>query len=245
MIFDMEDTEGGDKTSSPQLAPALPFLEQPTVNRPLRPGKAKPKTNGLSQSFAGLRPASLPNPSYIRPRSQPGADASHAMRLSLPRGGPNSLTGGGSKVNGTKSPTGEDEKEGNDEEIRRLVAADTPSHRGAWSTDGRIWQDFTRGHNITSNVIMEESENDNDEVEIGANSTAENAPIANGQRSSVQQVSLRAEKKYEDEENGTFHFLTYDCHFFAFISRCPIILITPYLLLFLTYLFRSRRRNII
>ncbi|KAJ2917505.1 hypothetical protein MD484_g2930, partial [Candolleomyces efflorescens] len=220
MIFDMEDTEGGDKTSSPQLAPALPLLEQPTVNRPLRPGKAKPKSNGLSQSFAGLRPASLPNPSYIRPRSQPGADASHAMRLSLPRGGPNSLTGGGSKVNGTKSPTGEDES--NDEGIRRLVAADTPSHRGAWSTDGRIWQDFTRGHNITSNVIVEESENDNDEVETGANSTAENAPTTNGQRSSSQQVSPLAEMRYEDEGNDQEDETSYDATAFGVPGSLPV-----------------------
>ncbi|KAJ2930572.1 hypothetical protein H1R20_g6529, partial [Candolleomyces eurysporus] len=221
MIFDMEDTEGGDKTSSPQLAPALPFLEQPTVQRPSRP-KAKPKTNGLSQSFAGLRPASLPNPSYIRPRSQPGADSSHAMRLSLPRGGQNSLTGRGSKVNGSKSPTGEEkEEEGNDEELRRLVAADMPSHRGAWSTDGRIWQDFTRGHNITSTVIVEESEIDN-EAETGANSTAENAPNANGQGSSEQQVSRRAEKKYEDKEYDQEDGTSYDASAFGVPGSLPV-----------------------
>jgi hypothetical protein len=49
-------------------------------------------------------------------------------------------------------------------EILKLVAADTPSHRGAWKQDSRAWQLFVRrqgdkGHQSGS-LIPEETEDD-------------------------------------------------------------------------------------
>ena len=49
-----------------------------------------------------------------------------------------------------------------DAELLRLVAADTPSHRGAWTPNSRAWQTFTRRQdskdNLGSNRISEEGE---------------------------------------------------------------------------------------
>jgi hypothetical protein len=51
-----------------------------------------------------------------------------------------------------------------DAEILRLVAANTPSHRGAWKKDSRAWQLFVRRNwdkgPQSGGQILEESEDD-------------------------------------------------------------------------------------
>lgn len=84
MIFELEDLEGTTNPDSPdQERPTLQFIESSTA--PVRRRKAR--VDGLSQSFSGLRPLSLPVPSNMRPpRSQHGSDlSSPSMILSLPR----------------------------------------------------------------------------------------------------------------------------------------------------------------
>ncbi|KAJ7126475.1 hypothetical protein C8R43DRAFT_1240605 [Mycena crocata] len=108
-----------------------PIRPRPMASQPRRgTRKAPTDSTGLPQSFSGLRPASLPVPSNIvrhrRPPSPPANDANPA-------------------------PIQEDEDDDDDEEeeeqydsrdveILKLVAADTPSHRGAWKKGGAAWK---------------------------------------------------------------------------------------------------------
>jgi hypothetical protein len=45
-------------------------------------------------------------------------------------------------------------------ELRKLVAADTPSHRGAWNRDSKAWQMFIRrqGDRTSAPLIPEETD---------------------------------------------------------------------------------------
>jgi hypothetical protein len=64
-----------------------------------------------------------------------------------------------------------------DAELLRLVAADTPSHRGAWAPNSRAWQTFTRRQDSREAVertrIPEERE---EPAEI--NSAVQRHPVA-------------------------------------------------------------------
>ena len=57
-----------------------------------------------------------------------------------------------------------------DAEILKLVAADTPSHRGAWKLDGKAWQTFTRRQGSKDHLnhenIPEEGEDESGERPI-------------------------------------------------------------------------------
>jgi len=131
-----------------------------------RINKTLGSTGGLPGSFSNLRPASLPVPSRVLPpRAHHGVDSSsqsvrtpqvvpHHTRQSTRiepeiQGGPESL----------------DPREA---EILKLVAADTPSHRGAWGRDSKAWQLFVRRHERAgrSSAIPEEFE-DNDDPAFG------------------------------------------------------------------------------
>ena len=139
MVFSIEDLEGEENTgeSSDIQHSTLPLLEQP-ASRPLRPRKLRQQN---IETFTALRPTSLPSPSYIRPmRSQPHVDSS--SQVMLPR--PKVLAPDGSlspplQHGSSQKPTSE-----HDAELLKLVAAYTPSHRGAWTPDSRAWQTFTR-----------------------------------------------------------------------------------------------------
>ena len=137
MVFALEDLggEGNTGDSSDIQHGTLPLLEQ-TVPRPLRPRKMRPQNN--IETFSSLRPSSLPNPSHIRPmRGQPHVDPSSHVILPRPKV-PTALSFGGEREPPVQITTE------HDAELLRLVAADTPSHRGAWAPNSRAWQTFTR-----------------------------------------------------------------------------------------------------
>ncbi|PPR02642.1 hypothetical protein CVT24_002125 [Panaeolus cyanescens] len=170
MIFPMEDLENnanGDVVDQ-GTAMSLPLVEQPPA-RPPRPRKLRsPNTTALLESFASLRPSSLPNPSYIRPmRSSPGVDSSQAIvlpRSSLlpPSAEASQAT---SKASSTvPSPTTMSER---DMELRKLVAADTPSHRGAWTPDSKAWQMFARRQSSKEEVDQSDSAGESESGESG------------------------------------------------------------------------------
>ncbi|KAG5639699.1 hypothetical protein H0H81_005882 [Sphagnurus paluster] len=159
MIFDLEDLEG-DNQGSPNLSkPTLQLVEQPTA--PVRPRKPRPpNTDNLSSSFSGLRPTSLPAPSHVRPpRSQHGSDlSSSSMMISLSK--PVLLS---QKNDQASTENGDDsDHPTQDAEILKLVAANTPSHRGAWKPTGKAWQNFTRRQSESqeTSAIPEEIEDD-------------------------------------------------------------------------------------
>ncbi|GLB34123.1 hypothetical protein LshimejAT787_0110070 [Lyophyllum shimeji] len=165
MIFDLEDLEEGDTQASPSSPrPTLQLVEQPVA--PTRSRKSRPQNGDtLSTSFSGLRPTSLPAPSHIRPaRGQHGTDlSSPSMVLSLPKPSlplrtealASSVPAGSS---GSQSPIDESQ----DPELLKLLAADTPSHRGAWKPDSKAWQTFVRRPtgNHRTGAIPEEGEED-------------------------------------------------------------------------------------
>jgi hypothetical protein len=145
MLFALEDLEGEEDTSDIQHS-SLPLVEQ-AVSRPLRP-KTIRSQNSI-EIFSSLRPSSLPNPSHIRPmRGQPHVDSSSHMILPRP------------KVLVTPTPDGSRSPHGlsphipteHEAELLRLVAADTPSHRGAWAPNSRAWRTFIRRQDLKEDV---------------------------------------------------------------------------------------------
>lgn len=146
MIFDIED-EGSERSLS--SGPTLPLVEAPSHSRPTKPRKARTQQPGMPNSFAALRPTSLPAPSHIRPpRGQHGVDSSsQAMILSLPR--PTAPIARKDDRDAGEEPEAqvvhvEEPIDPQDAEILKLVAANTPSHRGAWKLDGEAWKTFVR-----------------------------------------------------------------------------------------------------
>ncbi|KAF8897925.1 hypothetical protein BD779DRAFT_1782218 [Infundibulicybe gibba] len=162
MIFDLED-EGSDRSFTSQAV--LPLIEQPSLSRPARARKNNPQlANGLPESFSRLRPSSLPAPSHIRPpRGQHGTDSSTQPLLSFPKPptGPKEAATQPEPVSLAQDHMTMDPR---DAEILRLVAADTPSHRGAWKPDSKAWQTFVRRQDIKGSAksgnIPEEGEDD-------------------------------------------------------------------------------------
>ncbi|KAF5388431.1 hypothetical protein D9615_000670 [Tricholomella constricta] len=172
MIFDLQDLEGDNQGSPSQSRPTLQLVEQPAA--PARPRKPRPQNvDTLSSSFSGLRPTSLPAPSHIRPpRSQHGSDlSSPSMMLSLPKPAlPLRAESEDSSVAAGPSEPRPQAMENSDEptnappqveEVLKLIAADSPSHRGA-RTDSKAWQTFARRQsgNLETVAIPEEGEDE-------------------------------------------------------------------------------------
>jgi hypothetical protein len=149
MIFALEDLDG---VGIEAQQGALPLIDQPLV-RPLKARRPRAPNNGAHEPFSSLRPASLPNPSHIRPmRNQPGVDSSsQGMILNLPK------TSGSIENTNTPPaqtpPTSSTPVTENDATLLKLVAADTPSHRGAWTPESKAWQMFTRRQDSKENVV--------------------------------------------------------------------------------------------
>jgi hypothetical protein len=148
MIFALEDLDGIETEAQ---RGSLPFIDQPLV-RPTKARRPRPPTNGPHEAFSSLRPASLPNPSHMRPmRSQPGVDSSsQGIMLNLPRA---SGSTDNANILPRTVPTSSTPLTENDAALLKLVAADTPSHRGAWTPESRAWQMFTRRQDSKENVV--------------------------------------------------------------------------------------------
>ncbi|KAG6845443.1 hypothetical protein H0H87_009351 [Tephrocybe sp. NHM501043] len=164
MIFELEDLEGVDQGSPGKTQPTLQLVEQPTA--PTRPRKHRPQNvDNLSTSFSGLRPSSLPTPSHILP-SRNGSDVpTPATMLSLPK--PSLSLAPQTRVQASGASSQSESSDGYntpppDPKMLKLLAADTPSHRGAWKPDSKAWQTFVRrqpGHH-ESGAIIEEGDDD-------------------------------------------------------------------------------------
>ncbi|KDR84066.1 hypothetical protein GALMADRAFT_151088 [Galerina marginata CBS 339.88] len=166
MIFPLEDLEetGKVEKSADEKHNTLPLLEQP-VSRPSRTRTTRPQNSAALEAFSSLRPSSLPNPSHIRPmRSQPGVDSSSQVILTMPRP-PTAPQSEPPRTASSPSLTSPNE---HDAALLRLVAADTPSHRGAWTPESKAWQAFTRRQDSKDNLdlknIPEEREGEEGEA---------------------------------------------------------------------------------
>lgn len=182
MVFALEDLEGEEDIgdSSDIQHGTLPLLEQ-AVSRPLRPRTIRPQNS--IEIFSSLRPSSLPNPSHIRPmRSQPHVDSSSHVMLPHPKV-LTTHTPGGSRSPPLQHRSSPQIPTEHDAELLRLVAADTPSHRGAWTPNSRAWRTFIRRQDLKEDVdrssrIPEEGEEteETDPVE-------ERSPVVTGNES--------------------------------------------------------------
>lgn len=115
----------------------------------------------LPQSFAALRPSSLPAPSHIRPpiRSRDGrsnhgkSPSEHSLR-------------GREASSRTSNASAEIALSPQQQDIRKLVGADLPAHRGFWRANSDSWKIF-EGNNSDQ---TEEEDSDGDTVSNGAQS---------------------------------------------------------------------------
>ncbi|KAG6850623.1 hypothetical protein H0H93_010815 [Arthromyces matolae] len=143
MIFELEDVEKADQ-GSPGNA-TLQLVEQPAAA--IRPRRQRPQnTDTLSASFIGLRPTSLPTPSHVRPSRVIHGVSNSTMALSVPKPSPLPASDGtdssATAATSNAQSGGAHETLPPDPEILKLVAADTPSHRGAWNSDSKAWRTF-------------------------------------------------------------------------------------------------------
>ncbi|KAJ7462174.1 hypothetical protein FB451DRAFT_480354 [Mycena latifolia] len=162
MIFHLE-AEGKERDSAEGAVMTL--VEQPVqprrVSYPRRQWRKDGATDstGLPQSFSALRPTSLPKPSNIVPprrgASPPESDA------------PVDADAEEEEEPAEEEEEEEEEYDSRDVEILKLVAANTPSHRGAWKKGSVEWQA----------LVGRQSEQEDDEDYEGAPAPP---PIPNG-----------------------------------------------------------------
>lgn len=147
MIFELEDSgdeqPGEDYGEVDQRKWILP-LNEPVQERPLSPRRFRDANSaGLPQSFASLRPSSLPVPSLVRPpldRTSLLSDSqASGSNVKIPLELPPKPKRKVSAVTSEERPL-----QPHEAEILRLVAAGTPSHRGAWTRDSEAWKIFER-----------------------------------------------------------------------------------------------------
>ncbi|KAJ6616205.1 hypothetical protein B0H10DRAFT_1405106 [Mycena sp. CBHHK59/15] len=163
MIFVLE-ADGKERDAASADTPVLMLVEptaQPRTSRPRRQTRKGGATDstGLPQSFSGLRPASLPVPSKIVPRRR----ASRGSESPQNDGAATIQEEDGAEEEGEEEE--EEEEEGEDEEydsrdvqILKLVAANTPSHRGAWKKDSAAWKSLVSRDSRTSDADDEEDD---------------------------------------------------------------------------------------
>ncbi|KAF8214059.1 hypothetical protein K438DRAFT_1956160 [Mycena galopus ATCC 62051] len=146
MMFQL-DTDKGQETTEGAI---MMLMDQPAKPRPPQPRRTlarKPPTDstGLPQSFSGLRPQSLPVPSHIAP----------------PRRGPSPPEDPVESISEEEEEEPLDEElDSRDQEIRRLVAADTPSHRPGWKKGSVEWRTLVSPHSYA------QDEDENVDVEL-------------------------------------------------------------------------------
>ncbi|KAF9236214.1 hypothetical protein BU15DRAFT_89261 [Melanogaster broomeanus] len=153
MIFDLED--GSSEPESSDAAPALPFVE--TVH--VQPCRARARVSshaGLPASLSSLRPTSLPVYSTIQSKVAKGAATKQLEGSNSGVSHPTSIT---TALEEGRTEDAE-QLDAQEEEILKLVAAHTPSHRGAWQPHSKAWQMFVRRrrHGVPGALIPEEVE---------------------------------------------------------------------------------------
>ncbi|KIJ20519.1 hypothetical protein PAXINDRAFT_166541 [Paxillus involutus ATCC 200175] len=155
MIFDWD--EGSSEPESSDAAPALPLIENAQIPSSRKRHRTSNHT-GLPASLSSLRPNSLPAYSTLQSKSVEGAASDNGV--SHPT----------SPVTTSERPRTEDPEhlDPQEDEILKLVAANTPSHRGAWKRNSKAWQMFvSRGRNGVAGTLIPE------EVEDGSGQTAD------------------------------------------------------------------------
>ncbi|KAF9266256.1 hypothetical protein L218DRAFT_104285 [Marasmius fiardii PR-910] len=140
MLFDFEDES---ERRGNEAQPVLTLIEQPSSRPPKTQRRNSKELPGLLSS---LRPSSLPNPSYLPPKSadsppdnvddvstpsssqqSPEKDQTELLNVSLPQPLPILKGAKNGIANKTESP-----RSPREEEVLNKLAASMPSHRAAW-----------------------------------------------------------------------------------------------------------------
>ncbi|VDC07279.1 unnamed protein product, partial [Peniophora sp. CBMAI 1063] len=169
IIFDLEDET---EDSSPRPPATLALNEPPTPHLPQRPHPQKRSSSGgLPESFSRLRPASLPAPSPLRASSpqtptaplamspvtdMPRSSLAHTPKTNVESNGDGRKPEPDMNVDVIPAPLSSRE-----EELAKLVAAGTPSHRAAWRKDSAAWSVFSgrrRPDNAAARDLLSEDE---------------------------------------------------------------------------------------
>lgn len=159
-VFDLEDELEDDGESPSEPALQLPELQgsQAPRRRPNRVRQTSAGGVGLPQSLSSLRPITLPShtagpPSPLSPPSgvqSPRKTATSRLRNLSPE--PQGLI--------------DDDSPSQSVEFTKLVAADTPSHRGAWKKGSKAWRLFMEKQSDGTSVAGEGGIEENESISI-------------------------------------------------------------------------------
>ncbi|KAF8559458.1 hypothetical protein OG21DRAFT_1493342 [Imleria badia] len=150
LIFDFEDASSEPESSD--AAPALPFIENAQARRRGRQ-RVVANVGALPASLSSLRPTSLPPYSVLQSKETEQPPTSVSNSTTSPSAPPVLLL----QETPSEYPEQLDPQE---EEILKLVAANTPSHRSAWKRNSKAWQLFVsrRRNGVPGALIPEETE---------------------------------------------------------------------------------------
>lgn len=168
MVFDLEPEDSSRPISASGDKPAIILREQPSGpsrDPRTRTSRRTASDGSLPESFSSLRPVSLPAPSHVRPSRHPSSETGQP-----PPPPPMSKPPMSKKEKRRSLPDVRESLDPFDEreaEILKLVAANIPSHRGAWKKESKAWETFVRrqGGRTSHPLIPEEGEEDGDGLE--------------------------------------------------------------------------------
>ncbi|KLO18060.1 hypothetical protein SCHPADRAFT_900052 [Schizopora paradoxa] len=186
--------------------------DHPTSSSSRASERSNHRPSILPESLAALRPASLPAPSHIRPHIRPRSNIASSSRHHDESIASRNLRG----KQGTNTFSHMVPRGGYyDEELRRLVGADMPSHRGSWSDNYDTWQRFQQGRRGSDSPIILEEDESTPNLETKANSwsdfnmagIARSLPVPMAPLSQIQQqkqpAKLESTVIEEPEEEST------------------------------------------
>ncbi|KAI9574313.1 hypothetical protein HD554DRAFT_2046213 [Boletus coccyginus] len=155
LIFDLEDSSSGLEASD--AAPTLPFAENAQAR--CRGRSRIASLGALPASLSSLRPKSLPPYSILHSKATEEPTTSASNNGALPTIQPALLL----QEARSEYPEQPDPQE---EEILKLVAANTPSHRSAWKRNSKAWKLFVsrRRNGVPGALIPEETEDGSGQV---------------------------------------------------------------------------------
>ncbi len=153
-MFDMdnESEHSASTRMEPKIEQQKASLNTDRVRAPTRPPHSRSSSgSSLPPQLSSLRPASLPAPSSMRlpqrnptPPSVETAERTRALRESLVATEVQRRTEEVTSPIEIMPDPREDSQplDPREQEILRLVAASTPSHRSAWKKNSKAWQVF-------------------------------------------------------------------------------------------------------
>ncbi|KAH8829818.1 hypothetical protein DL96DRAFT_904698 [Flagelloscypha sp. PMI_526] len=176
MVFDLEEEDG--RYLQREEKPPAPVEHVPRPD-PRRRKIRRNKHAGLPNSYAVLRPSSLPAPSTLRnlSRSLPAQPVSVRQPQSL-----RPLT-----------VTNNEEYDPREIEILSLVGANVPSHRGLYRKGGPAWQKIIEGKRLSEDLGDDDFSSTDDEDSYGPQFAVGSLPIpvhSFGKRDVQQELSV-------------------------------------------------------